>query len=303
MKKTILTITIFILFSNELYPQCGCMSSMASGLLSPSTISQAGTLREGFALFSLSANYSQGNKEYSSNAIVPNVTVREFWNTSLSLKGSYGITKRLTASVGTNYIMQNNIKTYIFNYKSSGWNSVQLGAKYNLFFNPKDNYEITTIAEVSLPLQSVEDTTYMYLQPTSGATAFSVGLFYHKGFSNYEIDFFSSYSSTLWLQNAANYQFGAIHSLTLAVSKPIIKQLSVGLMGNFTYKDKDKLSEIIQTNSGYKIFTISPQISYFLDDITIGLNSDIPIYNEYFGSQIGRAFSATLNLRYKMDLN
>lgn len=303
MKKTLLSIIVVILFVQPTYPQCGCMSSMASGLLSPSTIGQAGTLREGFALFSLSTHYSTGDIEYSSNRIVPNVTVREFWNSSLFLKGSYGITKRLTTYIGANYILQNNIKTYIFNYKSSGWNNIQLGVKYNLLFNPKENYEITAIADVSLPLKSVTDTTYMYLQPTSGALASSIGLFYHKGFSESEIDFFSSYSSTIWSKNSVNYRFGTIHSLTLAITKPIIKQLSAGLIGNFTYKDKDKLKEVTQANSGFKVFTISPNFFLFFDNFSITLNTEVPIYNEYFGSQIGKVFSAALNLQYKIDMN
>lgn len=301
--KYILIIATFTLFSIycKLYSQCGCMSSMTSGLLSPSTINQSGNLKEGIVLLNLFTNYTTGNKEYSSNQIVQNTTVREFWNSLVSLKASYGITKKLTGTFGVNYILQNNIKTYIFNYKSNGWNSAQLGAKYNLFFNPKSNYEITAIADLSIPLQSVADTTYMYLQPTSGALAYSLGLFYHKGFSELELELFGSLSTTFWLRNNVNYLFGSSHSLNLAITKPIIKQLSVGLTSNFSYKDKDKLNEVIQNNSGYKNITISPQIVFFLDNLSIGINSDIPIYNEYFGSQIAREFSVGINLQYKLD--
>lgn len=303
MTKITLSIILTFLVTIELYSQCGCMSSMASGLLSPSTVSQAGTLREGIVLLNFQTNYTTGNKEYSSTRVVPNATVREFWNSSVSFKASYGVTKRLTGTVGTNYILQNNIKTYIINYKTNGWNRAQLGAKYNLLFNPKDNYEITALADLSIPFHSVNDTTYIYLQPTTGAIAYSVGLFYHKGFSDYELDLFSSWYSTFSSKNSANYQFGSVHSLTVAVTKPIIKQISVGVAGSFSYKDKDKLQEVVQINSGYKNLTISPQVSFFFADFMAGLNADLPVYNEYFGSQMSRAYSVSLNFQYILDTN
>lgn len=301
MIKITLSIIITLLLTIELYSQCGCMSSMTSGLLSPSMITQTGTLRKGIVLLNLYTNYTFGNKEFSSTKVVPNSTVQEFWNSALNFKASYGFTKRLTGTVGANYILQNNIKTYIFSYKTNGWNSAQLGAKYNLLFNPKKNYEITALADLFIPFQSVDDTTYIYLQPTTGAIAYSLGLFYHKGFSDYEFDLFSSWSSTFSSKNSANYQFGSVHSLTVALTKPIIKQISVGLAGNFSYKDKDKLREVVQANSGYKNLTISPQISFFFADFMAGLNADLPVYNEYFGSQMSRAFSVSLNLQYKFD--
>lgn len=307
MTKITLSIILTFLLTIEIYSQCGCMSSMASGLLSPSTVSQAGNLREGVVLLNFQTNYTIGNKEYSSTRVVPNTTVLEFWNSSVSFKASYGVTKRLTCAVGANYIFQNNIKTYsiiktyIFNYKTHGWNSAQLGAKYNLLFNPKNNYEITALADLFIPFQSVDDATYFYLQPTTGAIAYSLGLFFHKGFSDYEFDLFSSWSSTFNSKNSANYQFGSVHSLTVALTKPIIRQISVGLAGNFSYKDKDKLQEVVQANSGYKNLIISPQISFFFADFMAGLNADLPVYNEYFGSQMSRAFSVSLNLQYKFD--
>lgn len=301
MTKITLSIIFTFLLTMELYSDCGCMSSMASGLLSPSMITQTGTLREGTVLLNLYTNYTFGDKEFSSTKVVPNSTVREFWNSALNFKASYGFTKRLTGTLGTSYIIQNKIKEYIFDFQTSGWNSAQLGAKYNLLFNPKNNYEITALADLFIPFQSVNDTTYIYLQPTTGAIAYSLGLFYHKGFSDYEFDLFSSWSSTFSSKNSANYQFGSVHSLTVALTKPIIKQISVGLAGNFSYKDKDKLREVVQVNSGYKNLTISPQISFFFADFMAGLNADLPVYNEYFGSQMSRAFSVSLNLQYKFD--
>lgn len=296
-------VSIWVFVTTQLFSQCGCMSSITSGMLSPTTTIQTGTLHEGFLLINLLGNYTTGNREYSSCKIVPNSTVREFWNSTLSLSASYGITKKFTGTITLNYVLENNIKTYIFRYTNKGWNSVQLGAKYNLFFNPKDNYEITTMAGFSLPLQTVKDTTYMYLQPTSGAFAFSPGIFFHKGFNKAEIDIFTFWSSTLWTKNDANYQFGSMHQLTMGVTKPILKILSAGLLVNFAYKDKDALTGQIRDDSGYKTISISPQVMLHSNNFTLGLETDIPIYKEFFGRQITKEFSTSLNLQYKIDTN
>lgn len=303
MKLLLSAFILFFLMVVQVFTQCGCMSSMASGLLSPATSPQAGTLREGFALINLAANYTTGNKEYSSVNIVPNTTVREFWNSTINFNVSYGINKRLTTTVGVNYVLKSNIETFSFNYKSNGWNSVQIGAKYNIIYNPKENYELTLIGDLFLPLQAVNDTTYLYLQPSSGATGFTSGLFYHKGFQNLEIDLFSSFYSTYWSENAANYKFGTLNSLSIALIKPILKQLALGLNINLTYKDKDKLNGEVQTNSGFKNIALSPQIYFNFDEFSIGLNSDIPIYNNFFGSQISKNFSAGMYLQYLFNTN
>jgi len=304
MTTKFIYILLFIFSINfQLYSQCGCMSSISSGLLSPTTINQAGTLREGFALVNFLTNYTTGSKEYSSTRIVPNSTVREFWNATNSFSFSYGITKKLTGTIGLNYVLENNIETFIFNYSSKGWNSIQLGTKYNILFDPKENYEITALADFSLPLQSVKDTTYLYLQPTTGAVAASMGLFYHKGFSKVEIDMFAFWSSTFWSNNGANYHFGSLHQITIGISKPIFKILSAGLLINFAYKDKDNLNKHTQINSGYKQLSLSPQATIHSNHLSIGLSIDIPIYKEYFGSQITKDFSTSLNLQYRIDTN
>ncbi len=301
--KNYICIIAFILLRTQLFAQCGCMSSITSGMLSPSTTIQAGTLREGFLLINLLGNYTTGNKEYSSSRIVANSTVREFWNATTSFSASYGLTKRLTGIIGLNYVLEHNIKTYIFNYSNKGWNSAQIGAKYNIWFNPKENSEITIIADFALPLQTVQDTTYLYLQPTTGAFSISPGLFFHKGYNKVEIDLFAFWNSTIWSNNAANYRFGSVHQITLGITKPISKIFSAGLFVNLAYKDRDDLAGRTQINSGYKTIALSPQVLLNSKNLSIGLNFDIPIYKEYFGSQMTKEFSTSFSLHYKIDTN
>lgn len=294
--KTNLIIIFIILISVQLHllAQCGCMSSIMPGLLSSTTSGQIGVLRKGYTLIGLTGFYNYGNKEFNGNKIVPNSTVLEFNSATLSTNFSHGITNRLSIDLSLNAVLYNKVKTRLFEFENRGLNNIITSAKYNLIYIPKQNLEISLYSGFGIPLTRIEDTTYLYLQPTTGAFSVHTGLFsFVNVYNNLAAIVSINYNHNF--TNSIDYQFGHSLATTMQITFNFIESVLIGIESTYTTKSKDQFQNRIQENSGFVQLSIAPSLSFLSKNILINTKIDYPLYRNYYGSQISKKFTYQLN--------
>lgn len=298
MRKFIpfLILSIFLVTQN-LSAQCGCMSSISIGSLSPNLGSNStGTMRQGFFSINLSSNYVYGDKYRSGWEEVSPQTVKNFENISFFLQSSYGITNRLSLDMDIGYIARNHITAPPFEYSSSGLNDLRLLGKYNVLYNPRNDFEITIGAGSKIPLKIVSDTNYKYTQTSQGAFAGIYQIFLHKGFKKSEVHLFLVHRGEISVRNSADYLYGPYFLTSFLSTKPISESFIVALELKNEYKLQDENPDQVNFDSGFMNMILSPQLIYVKDYFSAGIKIDFPIVRYYNGSQAGKNYLISLNL-------
>lgn len=283
-------------FPLQSYAQCGCMSSISVGTLSPNIASSStGTMRQGYLAVNLSGNYIFGNQYWSGWKSAPTQTVKEFENYSLFLQSSYGITNRFSLDVEMGYVARNYIDAPPFKYIRSGLNNLGLIGKYNFYYNPRSDFEITGGAGLKMPLQAVSDTNYKYTQTSQGALAGIYQIFLHKGFKDSEIHLFLIHRGEISARNDAEYLFGPFFQTSLIATKLISKNFLGLIELKNEMKLQDKNPDEINFDSGFSNVILSPQVFYSIGIMNIGAKFEYPILRHYNGSQAAKNYSVNLN--------
>ncbi|OGU57318.1 MAG: hypothetical protein A2X64_06305 [Ignavibacteria bacterium GWF2_33_9] len=296
----IFTILLFGLISSQnTFAQCGCMSSLSVGTLSPNIgSSSTGTMRQGHLFTNLAGNYIFGDKYWSDWDEVPAQTVKQFENYSIFLLTSLGITNHLTLDMNLGYVLRNYINAPPFEYNRSGLNNLEVLGKYNLYYNPRSDFEITGGLGGKIPLQMVSDTNYKYTQTSQGAFASIYQIFLHKGFKESEIHLFLIHRGELSVKNSADYLYGPYFINSLITTKPI----SDNFIGLVELKNELKLQDenagVMNYDSGFMNLILSPQIIFSVSNFTCGIKYELPILRYYHGSQASKNYSLNLNIGY-----
>jgi hypothetical protein len=277
--------------------QCGCMSSISVGTLSPNLgSSSTGTMRQGYLSLNLSGNYIFGNKYRSGWKEVPSQTVREFENSSIFFQSSYGITNRLSLDMDLGFIVRNYIDAPPFKYTTSGPNNLNILAKYNLYYNPRYDFEITVGGGLKVPLQMVSDTNYKYTQTSQGAFAGLYQIFLHKGFKKSDFHLFLIHRGDISARNDADYLYGPFFITSLIGTKPITKHFLALLEMKNELKMKDENPNEVNYDSGFMNLILAPQIMYITDLLNFGIKFEYPAIRHYNGSQAAKNYSVSLSL-------
>lgn len=298
-----LALFLFVFTSDLIFAQCGCMSSISVGTLSPNLgSSSTGTIRQGFLSFNLSGNYVTGDHYRSGWEEIPPVTVKEFENTSGFLQLSYGITNRLSTDVEFGYTFGNYINAPPFKYERSGPNFVNILGKYNLFYKPKNDFEITFGAGVKTPLLMVNDTNYKYTQSSQGAFAGIYQIFIHKGYKESGLHLFLIHRGELSVRNNADYLYGPYLATSLVASKAYLKGIIALIELKNELKSQDKNLDEVNFDSGFMNLSIAPQVIFTFGDFYYGTKFDLPIIRYYNGSQAAKNYSVSINIGYSTRL-
>lgn len=299
MQKISLIISVFLFtigMNSAIYAQCGCMSSISVGMLSPNIgSSSSGTMREGYLLLNLSGNYIIGNKYWSGWDEVPAQTVKEFYNYALLLQSSYGLTNRFSLDLDLGYILKNYIDAPPFKYERKGLSNINLLGKYNFYYDPRNDFEITAGIGGKIPLQMVSDTNYKYTQSSQGAFAGIYQIFLHKGFKTSELHLFLINRGEISARNDADYLYGPYFITSLICTKPISDKFLGLIELKNELKLQDKNPDGTNFDSGFSNIIIAPQIIFSFDNFYTGLKFDYPLLRHYNGSQAVKNFSVNLN--------
>jgi hypothetical protein len=297
---------ILIFFASFFYSanaQCGCMSSISVGSLSPNigTLNN-GTLKIGYLNLNLTTNYTYGNTYYKGTTLAPPDAVKEFYNINSTLYSSYGVSNRVSLDLALSYIWKTYIDAPPFIFQKSGLGNIALLGKYNLLFLPNSNFELTLGMGGKIPMQKVTDTTYIYLQPSNGAFSAIHYLFIHKGFKRIPLNFYFVNQGEYYANNDANYQVGTTFITSLFTSYLITDKIYGAVEIRNEYKLHDINNNHKNFDSGFNNIILSPQISLSSKDYYLTLKYDFLAYKNFNGLQATKNYSISLNFGYEFEL-
>ena len=303
----------------------GCCSGGGS---SPIAVGEAiGVLKKNEINLIANFQYYQSNKFLSGTqdalSLFDNL-ITEY----LFFSADYGLTDDLTMSISSGYYL--NKKLYELNghdtLNSSGIADLILLPKYSIWnrYENQIKSELTLGLGIKLPLGSYSDSTdvftnpvtnevyYAPLPPSLQATNGSIDLmFYSFLYRNSERRKIKFFASTMYIKkgwNSLGEKFGDYISLGLFASREFTPTIngSLQLKGEKIWSvqaadDTDLLAlyNIDINHTGSKKLYLVPQISIKTERFSFFINSEIPLYQNMVGIQLGSQTSVTTGLSYR----
>ena len=325
---SIIVSTLLVLQPLSLYAQGCCSGGSSSPIASGEAI---GVLKVNEIDISTNFQYYQSNKFYSGTqdtlALFDN-----FITEYLFLKADYGLTEYLTLSVSSGYYLNKNL--YEVNdsvpLNSSGLADLIILPKYSVWNKSIDGIksELTVGVGIKIPLGSFTDSTDVFtntvtnqvyyaqlppsLQATNGSTDIIFSSFFYKNSEESKVKIFAS---TMYIKKGWNSQgekFGDYMSLGLFASRELTSSFNVSLqlkgekVNSIQAADGvDLLAQYsvdIEQTGSKKLFIV-PQISFNRDRFSFFANTEIPLYQNMTGIQLGSQYSITSGLSYRFSAN
>lgn len=286
----------------------------------------AGVLLKDQMEFSLSYQYFQSNHFFSegkeTDALFDNL-----YNNYLFFRTDYGISKRVTLSIGSGYFINKSL-VELGNTKTisaDGFGDLLVFPRFNVYQKSSvlKRTEATLGVGLKLPVGKHDDAylvfsspvtgdIYSYAPPTVQTTNGSQDLmFYGFLFRDYQIRKLRFFTTILYIKksyNSLGQRFGDYASIGFFASKSITNALgiTVQLRGELIGKMRaaegvDLLAQynIDQNSTGSKKLFFVPQISYSYKKFSFFITSEIPIYQYLEGTQIGSQYQFTSGFAYR----
>jgi len=323
---TLIALTILVLKPHLSYSQGCCSGGSSSPIASGEAI---GVLNENEINISTNFQYFQSNKFFAGTqdtlALFDN-----FITEYLFLKADYGLTEDLTLSISSGYYLNKNLFELGEEepLNSSGIADLIILSKYSVFNKTEDGIksELTLGVGIKFPLGSFTDSTDVFtnpttlevyyaqlppsLQATNGSTDLIFYSFYYRNSEESNVKFFASTMYIMKGWNSLGEKFGDYMSLGLFASREINSSLNASLQIKGekinpieAADDIDLLAlysvDISQTGSR-KLFLV-PQISFNKDNFLYFINTEIPLYQNMTGLQLGSQYSIITGISYRFS--
>ncbi|MFZ4520099.1 MAG: hypothetical protein ACOYNC_00260 [Bacteroidales bacterium] len=230
---------------------------------------------------------------------------------------AYGVTKRLTIELDAGYYFDKtqDFKNIDFQTQGQGLSNATLTFKYGSIIRPVPQIELTTGFGIRFPFsanpQVVEGVQLNRdVQPSTNAFGFSEMIFFNKGFPGITLRLFSINRYDYNLADKQNYKYGNILLNSVFVSKKVFKYCFGIIQLRSEWKSNDRDGENPNENggskvinSGFYLFTVSPQVSYsIVGKWNLTASYDIPVYKYYKGKQMTPAYSFAVSLTRDFNL-
>jgi hypothetical protein len=329
MRLIVLLIFSF-LFQNLAFSQ-GCCSGGGSNPIAGGTAT--GVLQKYQMEVSLNYQNNTSNKFFEGTEEVSQEGIYDKLSSEyLFLRTDYGISKKLTLSLGTGYHLNKTLsyKDQDTSASSSGFGDLIIFPRYDIYNETKGNIrsEITLGIGLKIPIGSHTDTMEIRtdiwdlipptIQLTTGGTDLMFYSFFLREYKKQKLRFFAN---SLYIKkgyNSLDEKFGDYTSLSLFASKTFfrkwglttqLKGESVGqLQINQAKKEKFELDENYfekitweekrDATGSEKIFFI-PQLSYSQNNFTFFATSEIPLYQNLKGVQFASQNQFTVGVNYR----
>lgn len=305
-------LTILLWGPISIWAQCCSPGNPIGGAVNPGVSQQ--DIWQVFAgyRYGLAGEYFEGNQPVQSGF----VTSGSYQHLGLAL--TYGLTEKVTLEAETGYFLQKS-QSYApgiipQTQTGSGLTDVSTIARVNLWNAPLRGIELTSGLGVKFPLgnsQQMVDGILLPrdLQPSTGSVDFIHTLFAQKTFLPQHFRLFLLSRFELKGQSPDQYRYGNFLAISgFASYSPTLRWTIVGqIRGEWRGRDTrpitgsgiplDNGREIVPPTGSQKLF-FSPQVGYeFSPRVQLSLLSDLPLYQQYFESQLGTTFSLWLNIR------
>ena len=328
MRLIVLLIFSF-LFQNLAFSQ-GCCSGGGSNPIAGGTAT--GVLQKYQMEVSLNYQNNTSNKFFEGTEEVSQEGIYDKLSSEyLFLRTDYGISKKLTLSLGTGYHLNKTLsyKDQDTSASSSGFGDLIIFPRYDIYNETKGNIrsEITLGFGVKVPIGSHTDTietvpgVWDLIPPTiqlsTGGTDLMFYSFFFREYKKQKLRFFAN---SLYIRkgyNSLDEKFGDYTSVSLFASKTFFRkwgittQIKAERIGQIEVRQSKLLDLVIrnpyeaenfldkQESTGSKKWIFIPQLSYSQNGITIFATSEIPLYQYLNGNQIGSNQQFTLGVNYR----
>jgi hypothetical protein len=329
MRLIVLLIFSF-LFQNLAFSQ-GCCSGGGSNPIAGGTAT--GVLQKYQMEVSLNYQNNTSNKFFEGTEEVSQEGIYDKLSSEyLFLRTDYGISKKLTLSLGTGYHLNKTLsyKDQDTSASTSGFGDLIIFPRYDIYNETKGNIrsEITLGIGLKIPIGSHTDTMEIRtdiwdlipptIQLTTGGTDLMLYSFFLR---EYKKQKFRLFANSLYIRkgyNSLDEKFGDYISLSLFASKTFFRKwgLTTQLKGesvgqiqiNQAKKEKFELDENYfekitweekREATGSEKLIFIPQLSYSQNGITIFATSEIPLYQNLKGNQIGSKQQFTVGVNYR----
>lgn len=248
-------------------------------------------------------------------------------NNYLFFRTDYGLSKRLTLSLGTGYFINKSLVELDDGrtISSEGFGDLIIFPRFNVYnkSNVVQRTEITLGLGLKLPLGAHDDSYFVTnipsqgdiysfapptVQTTNGSQDLMLYSFFFKDYSLRKLRFFSTMLYIKKSYNSLGQKFGDYASLGLFAGKTIYKKIGltaqvkgewIGKMKAAQGVDLLGLYNIDQSSTGGKKIFFVPQISFTQNSTTFYVTSEIPLYQYLEGTQVGSELQITGGISYR----
>jgi hypothetical protein len=301
-----LSLLFSVLFTAPAFPQC-CSTGSPVGASTNVGVIPRNTLRFIVAYrYSYSDTYYQGNSKTSENVAL---SYANYNFTGLTL--GYGITRRLTLEADFGYFFNKTQQFKKIDYAETGYGLSNGGVtlKYGFYIKPAKAIELMAGAGFRYPFTTTpqsKDGVQLSpdVQPSTHAFGLSGLFFFSKGWPELTLRLFSINKYDYNFPDKDNYKYGNILMNSVFVSKKIVKNLFGILQLRSEYKTQDTYEGEKRLDTGYLLFTLTPQVSYAIaGKWNVSVLYDLPVYKDYHGKQLTPKFSFAVSLSHDFDLS
>jgi hypothetical protein len=218
----------------------------------------------------------------------------------------YGLTHRLTIQADAGYFFNKVVNfhnTLLTDQNGKGMSNGNFLLKYGLYIDPAKLVEITLGAGLKYPFTRQPATApngsalQLDARPSTNAFGFISTLLLSKEFAPITLRTFMLNRFEYNGFNINDYQTGMLYINSLFISKKIVKRLFGILQLRNEIHGKDIQDGIEETNTGYYLMVLTPQISYSIAGLwNLSLLYDIPVYKNYQGKQLTPDYSYAISL-------
>ena len=326
----LIVLAIFsLLFQNFAFSQ-GCCSGGGSNPIAGGTAT--GVLQKYQMEVSLNYQNNTSNKIFEGTEEASQEGIYDKLSSEyLFLRTDYGISKKLTLSLGTGYHLNKTLsyKDQDTSASSSGFGDLIIFPRYDIYNETKGNIRTETTLGLGLkiPIGSHTDTmkitsdVWDLIPPTIQLSTGGTDLMFYSFFlREYKKQKFRLFANSLYIRkgyNSLDEKFGDYTSLSLFASKTFFRkwgittQIKAERIGQIEVRQSKLLDLVIrnpyeaenfldkQESTGSKKWIFIPQLSYSQNGITIFATSEIPLYQYLNGNQIGSNQQFTVGVNYR----
>jgi len=315
-------IVIALLSVNIGYAQGCCSGGAGSSIVGGAA---TGVLQKYQMEVSLNYQYLQSNKFFSNDSETEPMFDKLSSN-YLFFRTDYGVTNKFTLSVAAGYFID---KTLIELggeriISSGGIGDLILFPRYNVFAKTKDNKrtEINLGLGLKIPMGSHSDSNLVFSNPTigdvyayspptvqttTGSYDLMFNMYVYRGYTKRKTRFFINALYIKRGYNSLGQKFGDYAGVGLFAGKTFFGKLGVTLqlrgewIGETQGEDGVDLLALYNidqfSTGGQKVFFV-PQISYSVQSFNFYATTEIPLYQNLEGTQVGSQYQLTTGVIY-----
>lgn len=287
--------------------QCGCSGgSPIGGSMPLSGTADLGMIKKNYIRGFINYRYSYGNEYYRHDMKAPQGVVNYFRSNLANLTINYGIDNQFLFEAECAYFLEKYENYTLDDISTSGPSNFNIGGRYNLFYDRKENFEVTIggLLRIPFPNKQYYEELNIHLKPSSESFGIIFNSFIKKQIQEIDLYLFLINRFEFNLNNRFKFRYGNTYYNSFFALKKLVGNLSGILEVRNEIRQKDRFEDEVICDSGGFLFILSPQLSYTLGNVGISLAFDYPFYKYYYGTdkQPALKYNILINLFWGLKI-